>query len=69
MLLTDDTLVESMREFVTASNRLQYLSAQDHLDLRRIDQAAQKRREAARALQEALVSRGWRRPGTLEDIA
>jgi hypothetical protein len=69
MLLTDDTLVESMREFVTASNRLQYLSRQDHLDLRQLDQAAAKRREAAQALQDALVSRGWRRPGTLEDIA
>lgn len=69
MLLTDDTLVDTMRDFVTASNRLQYLSRQDHLDLRSIDQAAERRREAARALQEALVARGWRRPGTLEDIA
>lgn len=69
MLLTDDTLVDTMREFVTASNRLQYLSCQDHLDLRSIDQAAEQRRAAARALQEALVARGWRRPGTIEDIA
>ena len=69
MLLTDDTLVDTMREFVTASNRLQYLSRQDHLDLRSLDKAAEQRRAAAQALQEALVSRGWRRPGTLEDIA
>lgn len=69
MLLTDATLVDTMREFVTASNRLQYLSHQDHLDLRSLDQAAEKQRQAARALQEALVARGWRRPGMLEDIA
>ena len=69
MLLTDDTLVEAMRAFVTASNRLQYLSRQEHLDLRVVDEAGAKQREAARALQDALVSRGWRRPGSLEGIA
>jgi hypothetical protein len=65
MLLTDDRLVDTMREFVTAANRLQYLSGQDHLDLRLLDEAGDKHREAALALQEALVARGWRRPGTL----
>jgi len=65
MLLTDDRLVDTMREFVTAANRLQYLSRQDHLDLRQLDEAGDKHREAALALQEALVARGWRRPGTL----
>ena len=65
MLLTDDRLVDTMREFVTAANRLQYLSQQDHLDLRQLDEAGDKHREASLALQEALVARGWRRPGTL----
>lgn len=65
MLLTDDKLVDTMREFVTASNRLQFLSRQDHLDLRQLDEAGERHREATAALQEALVARGWRRPGTL----
>jgi hypothetical protein len=65
MLLTDDRLVDTMRDFVTAANRLQYLSQQDHLDLRLLDEAGDKHREASIALQEALVARGWRRPGTL----
>jgi hypothetical protein len=65
MLLTDDRLVDTMRDFVTAANRLQYLSQQDHLDLRQLDEAGDKHREASLALQEALVARGWRRPGTL----
>jgi hypothetical protein len=65
MLLTDDRLVDTMRDFVTAANRLQYLSQQDHLDLQLLDEAGDKHREASIALQEALVARGWRRPGTL----
>jgi hypothetical protein len=65
MLLTDDRLVDTMRDFVTAANRLQYLSQQDHLDLRLLDEAGDKHREASIALQEALEARGWRRPGTL----
>lgn len=64
MLLTDDRLVETMREYVTAANRVQYLSERDHLDLRRLEEAAEAQRQAAATLQEALVSRGWRRPGT-----
>jgi hypothetical protein len=64
MLLTDDRLVDTMRDFVTAANRLQYLSQQDHLDLAQLDQAGDRHREASLALQEALVARGWRRPGT-----
>ncbi len=65
MLLTDDRLVDTMRDFITAANRVQYLSRQDHLDLRLLDQASESQQAAARALQDALVSRGWRRPGTL----
>jgi hypothetical protein len=62
MLLTDDRLVDTMREFVTAANRLQYLSSKGELDLRQRDQADEARRQAEVALQEALVARGWRRP-------
>ena len=64
MLLTDERLVDTMRELVTAANRLQYLSQQDHLDMTQLDQAGDRHREASLALQEALVARGWRRPGT-----
>ena len=64
MLLTDDRLVDTMRDYVTAANRVQYLSQKDHLDLSQLDQATEAQREASTALQEALVSRGWRRPGT-----
>ena len=62
MLLTDDRLVEAMRAYVTSANRLQYLSAKDHLDLSLLDQARQAHREATHAVQEALISRGWRLP-------
>ena len=64
MLLTDDRLVDTMREYVIAANRVQYLSQRDHLDLRQLEDAGETQRQAATALQEALVSRGWRRPGT-----
>jgi hypothetical protein len=63
MLVVDDRLVDTMRAYVTAANRLEYLSHRDHLDLRQLDEAGQEHRRAAEALQEALVSRGWRRPG------
>ena len=63
MLLTDDRLVDTMRAFVTSANRLQYLSEKDHLDLRLLEEASESHRKAAAALQQALVSRGWRRPG------
>ena len=62
MLLTDDRLVDAMRAYVTSANRLQYLSAKDHLDLGQLDQARQAHREATRAVQEALICRGWRLP-------
>jgi hypothetical protein len=63
MLLTDDRLVDTMRAFVTSANRLQYLSEKDHLDLRMLEEASEAHSKAAAALQQALVSRGWRRPG------
>ncbi|HUR51515.1 MAG TPA: hypothetical protein VMZ11_05280 [Mycobacteriales bacterium] len=63
MLLQDDRLIDTMREFVTAANRLQYLSLKGHLDLHQIEEASETHRQASSALQEALVSRGWRRPG------
>lgn len=66
LLLSDDKLVDTMREFVTATNRVKHLSAQDRVDLKLLDQVGQDQRQAAAALQEALVSRGWRRPGQLQ---
>ena len=63
MLVTDDKLVDVMRAFVTASNRLDNLGLRDAPDLRLLEEAAEARRQAGLALQEALVERGWRRPG------
>jgi hypothetical protein len=63
--MTDDKLVDTMRSFVTATNKLKHLSGQDRVDLRLLDQVGDDQREAAAALQQALVERGWRRPGHL----
>jgi hypothetical protein len=63
LMLTDDKLVDSMRAFVTATNRVQHVSSQTHLDLRNLEEATSAQQAAATALQEALVQRGWRRPG------
>lgn len=63
LLQSDDTLVDTMRAFVTATNRLRHLAGQDRVDLRLLDEVGEDQRRAAAALQEALVARGWRRPG------
>ena len=60
--MTDDRLVEVMRAFVTATNRVQNLSGRETVDLRALESAEQECRDAGTALQEALVERGWRRP-------
>ena len=62
MLLTDDRLVDTMRDYVMATNRLQYLSQKEHVDLIQVEQASEAHREATLAFQHALVSRGWRHP-------
>jgi hypothetical protein len=64
MTLSDDRLVDAMRAFVTATNRVQHLEGRPVLDMHQLDEATTSQREAATALQEALVQRGWRRPGT-----
>jgi hypothetical protein len=64
LMLTDDKLVDSMRAFVTATNRVQHVSNQPHLDLRQLEEATSSQQRAAQDLQEALVQRGWRRPGS-----
>jgi hypothetical protein len=63
LVVVDDKLVDTMRAFVMAANRLDYLSQRDHIDLGQMEAAGQEHRRASEALQEALVSRGWRRPG------
>ena len=63
MTLTDDRLVEAMRAFVTATNRVQHLATRPELDTRQLDAATTTQEEAAEVLQTALVQRGWRRPG------
>lgn len=65
IVLSDDKLVDTMRAFVTATNRLKHLSAQDRIDARLLDQVGQEQRQAAADLQQALVERGWRRPGVV----
>jgi hypothetical protein len=64
LMLTDDRLVDAMRAFVTATNRVQHVSSRAHLDMHEVDVATSAQQEAANALNEALVQRGWRRPGT-----
>jgi hypothetical protein len=62
LLLSDNRLMDVMRDFVVSSNRIQHLSRQDHLDLHALGEAESRQREAAKALQEALLERGWRKP-------
>ena len=61
LLLTDDKLIDTMRAFVTATNRVQHLSS--GTDLASLERATVDHRDAARALQQALLERGWRQPG------
>ena len=64
MTLTDDKLVDAMRDFVTATNRVQHLEGRPVLDMSQLDAATTSQREAASTLQDLLVQRGWRRPGS-----
>jgi len=56
-------LVDAMRMLVTATNRLQHIEDQDRRDLGLLERVSAEQRAAAAALQEALLERGWRRPG------
>ena len=60
MLLTDDRLIDAMRVFVTATNRMQHLTTTH--DLAQLERATIDHHAAAFALQEALLQRGWRLP-------
>ena len=62
MQLTDDRLIAAMRDFVTATNRLENMAARGSTDLRLLEQVSEERRVAGEQLQQALVERGWRRP-------
>ena len=63
MLLTEDRLVQAMRSFVIATNRVENIVAKGDPDLRVLEQATEERLEAAIALQQALQDHGWRRSG------
>ena len=63
LMLTDDRLVDAMRAFVTATNRVQHVSSRDRLDMHLVEEATTAQQAAATALHEALEQRGWRRPG------
>jgi hypothetical protein len=60
--LTDDRLIAAMRDFVTATNRLENLAGRGSTDLRVLEEVSEQRRQAGELLQDALVERGWRRP-------
>ena len=62
MLLTEDRLVEAMRSFVIATNRVENIVARAQPDLHLLEQATEDRRESALALQQALYDHGWRHP-------
>jgi hypothetical protein len=62
-LMTDRRLVDAMRLLVTATNRLQHVEGLERRDLGLLEQVSSEQRAAAAALQEALLERGWRRPG------
>jgi hypothetical protein len=62
-LITDRRLVDAMRLLVTATNRLQHIEGLDHRELGQLERVSAEQRAAAAALQEALLERGWRRPG------
>ncbi len=63
MLLIDDRLIDSMRLFVTATNRLENFQERGNHDLAQLERLTEERRAAGLALQEALVQHGWRRAG------
>ena len=63
MLLTDDRLLDVMRNFVTASNRFDFLTGRSSSDPELVDQVSEERRLAGEALKAALVERGWRPAG------
>jgi hypothetical protein len=62
MLLTEDRLVEAMRSFVIATNRVENIVTRAEPDLRLLEQASEDRRASALALQQALYDHGWRHP-------
>lgn len=63
MLLTDDRLIDAMRNFVTASNRFDHLLGRVGCDPALVDQVSEERRLAGEALKSALLERGWRPAG------
>lgn len=60
---TDRVLLECMRQYVQAANRLSY--AEHKAAFNDLDYHAQRRahEEAATALEDALIERGWIIPG------
>ena len=60
----DSTLVNLMREFVVATNRIRY--AQAHPETEHAAVAALRREQVAvaAAFEQALLERGWQIPGT-----
>jgi hypothetical protein len=59
---TDATLVECMRAFVVATNRLRYAEERNEVDAATMVALQRSQRGAAQAFEEAVLERGWQLP-------
>lgn len=60
---TDATLVDYMRAFVVATNRLRYAEERNEVDANTMVALQRSQRGAAIAFETALLERGWQVPG------
>jgi hypothetical protein len=60
---TDSTLVDFMRAFVVATNRLRYAEERNEVDAATMTALQRSQRAAATAFEEAVLERGWQLPG------
>jgi hypothetical protein len=60
---SDATLVEFMRAFVVATNRLRYAEQRNEVDAPTMTALQRSQRAAAIAFEDAMLERGWQLPG------
>ena len=60
---TDATLVDFMRSFVVATNRLRYAEQRNEVDAATMTALQRSQRAAAVAFETAVLERGWQLPG------
>jgi hypothetical protein len=63
---SDATLVDHMRGFVVATNRLRYAEERDEVDAPTMVALQRAQRSAAIAFEAALLERGWRLPAQFD---